>query len=325
MKLTLQNYLFLSHYVPLPLSALKIIEKTPSHPFYEIERLKIEEIENELRKLSNLKGVSIRDIPKKAKKSLDLLKNSILDKIFKNLEEWKGLGMTILPYFNENFPKNLKMINNPPKVLFMRGNFNLITKRAISIVGTRKPTEYGKEMAFKIGYRFAELEFLVINGFAKGVDIEAIKGGLKAGGQIIGVLGSGLLNPYPKENLIIFNEVLKNNMGLFISEQLPTKNITKSTLVTRNRISSALSFGNVFIEGKKNSGTQWQLKYGREQGKPAIVLKPKEIVEETELPRNILKFEKNTYIIEKIDDIDQIVKTLSSLTKNPHKTISDYL
>jgi len=325
MNLTLHNYLFLSHYVPLPLSALKIIEKTPAHPFYEIKELKIEEIENELRNLNKLKGVSIRDIPKKASKSQELLKNSILDNISENLEEWKELGITVIPFFNDNFPVNLKKINNPPKVLFVRGNYDFITKKAISIVGTRNPTEYGKDMAYKIGYRFAELGFVVINGFAKGVDIEAIKGGLKAGGKIIGVLGSGLLNPYPKENANVFNEVLKDNTGLFISEQLPKSNITKSTLVTRNRISSALSSGNVFIEGKNKSGTQWQLKYGKEQGKPTIILKPIEIVEETELPRNILNSEKNPHVIEKISDIDQIAKSLSSPKKNTHKTISDFL
>jgi len=325
MNLNLKNYLFLCLYLPLPLSALKIIEKTPSHPFREIKDLKIEEIKNELSNLNKIKGVSIRDIPKKASRSQELLRNFILDKISENLEEWKELGITVIPYFNDNFPANLKRINNPPKVLFVRGNYNFITKKVISIVGTRNPTEYGKDMAYKIGYRFAELGFVVINGFAKGVDIEAIKGGLKAGGKIIGVLGSGLLNPYPKENANIFNEVLNDNTGLFISEQLPKSNITKSTLVTRNRISSALSSGNVFIEGEIGSGTQWQLKYGKEQKKPIIVLKPIQTVKETELPENILKSEKNCHIIEKVDDIDHIVSKLSSLKKNPTKTISDFL
>jgi DNA processing protein len=325
MNLNLQNYLFLSHYLPLPLSALKIIEKTPSHPFHEIKELKIQEIENELRKLNKIKKVSIRTISKKAINSHDLLRNSILDKISSNLEEWKELGITIIPYFNDNFPKNLKNINNPPKVLFVRGDFDFISKKAISIVGTRNPTEYGKEMAFKIGYRFAEMGFVVINGFAKGVDIEAIKGGLKAGGKIIGVLGSGLLNPYPKENLIIFNEVLKNNMGLFISEQLPKKNVTKSTLATRNRISSALSSGNIFIEGSSTSGTRWQLKYGKEQSKPTIVLKPKEIVKETELPRRIIKSEKNAYLIENLDDIDQIIENLFNSKRPKRTTIKDFI
>ena len=325
MNLTTQTYLFLSHYLPLPLSALKIIEENPSHPFHKINELKKQEIQDVLIDINKRKNIIIRNIAEKAKKAYDLIKTSIFDKISLKLIEWKHNGIKILTYFDKRFPIKLKDIKNPPKLLFIKGNNDIESKKAISIVGTRNPSKYGKTMAFKIGYRFAEKGFVIINGFAKGIDIEAIKGGLEAGGKIIGVLGSGLLKPYPKENITIFNEILRESKGLFISEQLPDKNVIKSSLATRNRISSALSLGNIFIEGGKNSGAMWQLKYGKEQCKPIIVLKPKDYLKKTELPRLILESEKEVFIIEKIEDIDQISESLTR-SKNPKNTyISDFL
>ena len=325
MKLSISNYLFLSQYFPLPLSALKPIEESISHPFHNIGELNAQAINKELKKLTKMQNVVIRDISKKAVNASNLIKESILEKITTNLEEWKAMGIITVPFFSKKYPIKLRNIKNPPKVLFARGEFNLITRKAFSIVGTRNPTEYGKKMAFKIGYCLAEMGFTVINGFAKGVDIEAIKGGLKAGGNIVGVFGSGLLNPYPKENIVKYNEILKNYKGLFISERLPEKSITKSSLAIRNRISSALSLGNIFIEGKRTSGTKWQLKYGKEQDKPIIVLKPKQHIEETELPRDIIKAEPKAYIIENIEDIEKIIESLTKIKNPRNPSITDYL
>jgi len=307
------------------LSVLKIIEGNLSHPFHEIKELKFQEIKDELVHLNKQKNVQIREIPKRAEHAYDLINDNIFEKISNKLNEWGKIGIIILPYFDNNFPLRLKNIKNPPKLIYLRGNPDIDYKKSISIIGTRNPTEYGKDMAFKIGYRFAKKGFVIVNGFAKGIDIESIKGGLKAGGKVIGVLGSGILKPYPKENSDTFNKILKNNEGFFISEQLPNKNVVKSSLATRNRISSALSLGNIFIEGSIKSGTKWQLKFGKEQKKPIIVLKPKEISKETELPREIIKSEKDVFVIEKIDDVDHIAKSLIKSKKNKTTSINDFI
>jgi len=325
MNLSTQNYVFLSRYIYLPLYALKIIENDPSHPFHAINELKIQNIQNELINLYRRKNISISKISKNAKDAYDLIDSSIFDKISENLEKWKDLRIKIVTFFDEKYPINLKNIKNPPQILFLKGKNNIDSIKAISIVGSRKPTEYGKKMAFKIGQRFAQKGFTIINGFATGVDIEALKGGLEAGGRIIGVFGSGLLKPYPKENIPLFNEILKENRGLFISEQLPDKNIAKLSLATRNRISSALSLGSVFIEGSKKSGTKWQLKFVKEQSKSIIVLKPNEILEQTELPRYIIKSEKEAKIIENIDDINHIAETITKSKNSKNTSINNFL
>ena len=332
MNLSLQNYMFLSHCIPLPLSVLKIIEATPSHPFHDAKKLNKQEIEFELRNLGNRKRVSIRDIPKKVDKIENLLKNSIFDKIISNLEKWKELGITIIPYFDENYPVRLKTIKNPPKTIFTIGISNFDYSKAISIIGTRKPTAHGAQMAETIGLEFTKRGFTIVNGFANGVDTLAMKGCLKAGGKVIGVLGSGLLNPYPKENVEFFHEIIKKEKGFFLSEHLPNDPVKKSTLATRNRISSALSIGNVFIEGSAKSGIRYQLKYGKEQKKPIVVLKPKEDNPNADIPNQIITEEKHCFIIESIDDIPLIAEKMIEINKkkenlnsiNNQKKLSDF-
>ncbi len=325
MNSSLENYLFLSQCIPLPLSVLKRIEDNPSHPFHKINILKSQEIKNELINISRSKRINIKNVEEKAENAFKLINNSILDKISKKIEDWKKLGINIITYFEKKFPSRLKTIKNAPKLLFVKGNYEIDYKRAISIIGTRNPSEYGKNMAFKIGKCFAEKGFVIINGFAKGVDIEAIKGALEGGGKIVSVFGSGLLNPYPKENISIFNEILTNNKGFFISEQLPEKSVVKSALATRNRISSALSLGNVFIEASETSGTKWQLKYSKEQSKSIIVLKPKEKIKQSELPRYIINSEKTAYIIETVKDIDQIVESLINSKSSKETSLTDFI
>ena len=332
MNLTTQTYLFLSHYLPLPLSALNIIEENPSHPFHKINELKKQEILDILIDINKRKNIIIRNPAEKANKAYDLVKTSIFDKIISNLEKWKELGITIIPYFDDKFPLKLKTIKNPPKTIFTIGLSNFDYSKSISIIGTRKPTAYGAQMAETIGLEFTKRGFTIVNGFANGVDTLAMKGCLKAGGKVIGVLGSGLLNPYPKENVELFHEIINKGKGFFLSEHLPNDPVKKSTLATRNRISSALSIGNVFIEGSAKSGIRYQLKYGKEQKKPIVVLKPKEDNPNATIPNQIITEEKNCFIIESIDDIPPIAEKLIEINKkkeflniiNKQKKLSDF-
>ena len=320
MRLKLNNYIFLSEYIPLPLSAINIIEKDESHPFYDIEKLNEGEILKQLSLLNKMPNVFIREIKSKAKLVKKLLKNNILEKIEYNIKEWEYFGISLITYFDEKFPLRLKVIKNPPKIIFIKGIFNFDYDKAISIIGTRNPSDYGSNMTEKIGYRFAELGFTVVNGFAKGIDTAAFKGALEANGNVIGVLGSGLLNPYPKENIELFHEIINKNKGCFISERLPEKPITKTNLATRNRISSALSIGNVFIEGAKKSGIRWQLNFAKEQGKPIIVLMPKQDTEQSYIPNSIINNEKNPFIIEDLSDVDHIAKAITEINNSKSKS-----
>lgn len=320
----LEKYLFLAYYLPLPLSALKVIVKNDSHPFHSIENLSSKEIQDELEALNEKKGISIRNIDKKCQKAMECINDSTLGKIKQDIQDWGKKKVQLIPYFHGEYPERLKEINTPPKALFLKGNLKLDFSNSISIIGTRKPSNYGKTMAFEIGKKFAERGFVVVNGFASGVDIEAIKGSLKAGGKIVGVFGSGLLKPYPRQNLPFFKKIIKENNGLFLSEQLPDTGINKAALASRNRISSGLTLGSVFIEGTEQSGTRWQYKYAKKQGKMVCVLRPKEHHEQAELPNLIIRTESDVNIINNVEDVDRIIQNLNPNT-DKLKTLDDFL
>lgn len=317
MNLSLENYIILSYYLRLPLPAIKYIDKRKIHPFHNIEKLNEVEIIQELKKLNRLPFTKIKVLKPENVEIKNLIPEGIFSKIIEDINIWKDKKINISTFLdNINYPPMLKVIKNPPRAIFYRGEFEPIDKeKTIAIIGTRKPTAYGFSMAKKIGKRFAELNFTIVNGFAKGVDIQALNGSLEIGGRVIGVLGSGILNPYPRENIEILEDIIKNHKGVILSEVLPEAPVTKAGLVTRNRISSALSLGNVFIEGDEKSGIRHQLRYGKQQGKPIIVLKPKDKNSRTAfIPNQIIKNEKNVVIIEKIEDVDKIAEKIINLS-----------
>ncbi|MFX0073312.1 MAG: DNA-processing protein DprA [Candidatus Hermodarchaeota archaeon] len=325
MNLALSKYVFFSNYVNLPLSAIKYIINNENSPFHNINELNRQEIETELSFLNKQPKIILRGIKEKAKKIKNLLQENYIELIAEKIKYWKDLGIKILTYFNDDYPKRLKLIKNPPKIIFYKGIFKFSYEKAISIVGTREPSNYGANFSREMGKRFAELGFTIINGFAKGIDIEAIKGCLDADGRVIGVLGSGLLKPYPKENLELFDEIIDKERGIFISEQLPDTSITKSNLALRNRISSGMSLGNVFVEGGINSGARWQLKYGIEQKKNIITVEhPEKKIEQAELPNHIIRNKMYDYLINNIEDIEIIVNSILKKSKNTQKSLCDF-
>lgn len=326
MKIDILNYLFLGYVAYLPLSALKIIYSNSDHPFHRIKDLSLEKIQAELTSLNKYKHTTIKKIENRTLRILQFQKDDWND-LKNRISLWKDKGITIISYFDQKYPVLLKDISNPPKAIFTIGNVEY--DRAISIIGTRNPTEYGIEMAKATGKRFAELGFTIINGFAKGIDTIALNGALGVNGHVIGILGSGLLKPYPKENLELFHSIIYDCNGGFISEFLPDEPVKKYYLASRNRISSALSLGSVFVEASKKSGTKWQLKYAKQQKKAIIAINPTGNYPQAELPNQIIKSEPYFHVINKIKDIDEIAKNIIHIRethqkKSEQKSVLDF-
>jgi DNA processing protein len=126
-----------------------------------------------------------------------------------------------------------------------------------------------------------------VSGFARGIDTIAIESALNEGGRAIGVIASGILNLYPKENQHLVKNLIEN--GAILSERFPLKNVTKKALQIRNRITSGLGLGNIFVEGTQYSGTRYQFNFGEEQDKPAFAVEPiDDEVEQAFIPNWIL-------------------------------------
>ena len=170
------------------------------------------------------------------------------------------------------YPERLKNIDDPPKELYCLGNLELLNyKNNIAIIGSRNCSLYGERAAKDFAYNLAKENICIVSGLAKGIDSFSHIGVLKAKGKTIAVLGSGLDNIYPKENIKLVEEIIKNN-GLVISEYpLGTKPL-KNHFPARNRIISGLSDSILVIEARKNSGTNITVDFALEQGKDVFVI-----------------------------------------------------
>lgn len=165
-----------------------------------------------------------------------------------------------------DYPEKLREIPDPPGQLYCMGDISLLKEKSIGIVGSRKNTIYGRNVALMIGRRLAESGIAVTSGLALGIDGYSHEGALEADGKVIGVLGSGLHNMGPKKNLPLMNRGLEKG-GLMLSEYAPEEHASRITFPARNRIISGVSDAVVVVEAGLESGSLITARHASEQGK----------------------------------------------------------
>ena len=168
----------------------------------------------------------------------------------KRLQEQKVKVLTIL---DGAYPQRLKEIYLPPIVLFYRGNLSLLNQRAVAIVGSRDHSKYAKDCIRELIPVLVNDNIVVISGLARGVDTLAHEETLKANGNTIAVIGSGLDVVYPPENRKLYEVIAKK--GLILSEYPLQSRPLKFHFPYRNRIIAGLSHGVCVIEAKEKSGS----------------------------------------------------------------------
>jgi len=185
----------------------------------------------------------------------------------KTLEDHNISVITIL---DQDYPNALKDIPNPPAILYLKGSFSRDDQLSISIVGSRKASYYGKQMAAKFSRSLAQMGFTIVSGMARGIDTVAHQTALEEGARTIAFLGSGIDIIYPKENKYLLRRIIKN--GAVVSEfPLGTKPLGIN-FPQRNRLISGMSIGIVVIEATLKSGTFTTVKWALEQGKEVFAV-----------------------------------------------------
>lgn len=194
---------------------------------------------------------------KEKRKTLDPI--SYYQKIIKS-------GVKVLSLFDEGYPKLLKEIYDPPVIIFYRGEIDW-NQRCIAVVGTRKVTGYGRTVTEKITEQLCSSGLIIVSGLARGVDTIAHKTAVKNRGQTIAVLGGGVNNIFPPENLSLAREI-EEGYGAVISEFMPEYPSLPGNFPSRNRIIAGLSLATVVTEAAEDSGSlitaRLALDYGRE-------------------------------------------------------------
>ena len=176
-----------------------------------------------------------------------------------------------LDFNSKYYPVKLKNISSPTKELFCLGNLELFNCKSIAIIGSRNYSGYGERAAKEFSYNLAKEDVCIVSGMARGIDSFAHEASLNAKGKTVAVLGSGLDVIYPRENKILYENIIKNN-GLIISEYPLGTKPSRQNFPARNRIISGLSDGVLVIEARKNSGTNITVDFALDQGKDVFVI-----------------------------------------------------
>jgi len=179
-------------------------------------------------------------------------------------------SVDILLEGSSGYPALLSRIDDPPGLLFVRGEILPQDSLAVAIVGARHATTYGLTVAERLGAGLARAGYTVVSGLARGIDAAAHRGALKAGGRTIAVLGSGVLSIYPPEHVDLAHEVV--DAGAVISELPPLTAPQQGTFPQRNRIVSGLSLGVVVVQAADRSGALITARLATEQGREVFAV-----------------------------------------------------
>ena len=176
-----------------------------------------------------------------------------------------------------NYPRALMQVPDAPLILFAKGNVEVLNSKNIAVVGTRSPSPYGKDNAMLSARYFAQNGINVVSGFAYGVDIEAHRAAVEAGGTTTAVLGSGLGNLYPKLHAKYAKDIEKN--GCFLSELPYNAKPDRINFPSRNRLVAAMCSATLVVESKVKGGSLITAKLAFDYNKDVFVY-PGEINDE---------------------------------------------
>jgi DNA processing protein len=186
------------------------------------------------------------------------------------MERLGRLGMEIVTFGDAHYPRLLAEIPAPPPVLYFKGTLIPEDAIAVAIVGTRRSTAYGREVASRLATELAEAGVTIVSGLARGIDGVAHQAAVRAGGRTVAVLGSGVNVIYPAEHANLAAEIMEH--GAVVSDYAPDTKPDAVNFPPRNRIISGLSLGVVVVEAPNKSGALITCNFAADQGREVFVV-----------------------------------------------------
>ena len=238
-------------------------------------------------------------------KKVDEILNSrdFLTEIEEHILYLEKLGIGISTLLDNDYPQSLKEIDDPPPLLYFKGEFPIPNDLFVAVVGTHDASTEGIEKAVGIGMVLAKRKVVVVSGLARGIDSSAHIGAIKEGGKTYAVLGTGLNHIYPSENVSLAEQISKS--GALITEYSLNVPVNVGQLMARNRIVVGLSQAVIIVEMNEDSpGTMDAMNITIKQGKPLFVVrkensqKVEDLIQEGAVP------------IEGVDDLDLVLDYL---------------
>ena len=217
-------------------------------------------------------------------------RDAILDAWHRSVAELgqtTAAGIGVVAFHDEDYPKRLRHIPDPPAILYVRGRSAAMSApKSIAVVGTQNPTAYGSTVAERSAKFAVENGFSVVSGLARGCDTYAHVGCVEAAGVGVAVMGTGLDRLHPRSNYALADRILESG-GCLVSEYALGTRPTKWSFAERDRIQSGLSDGVLVIETDVVGGTMHTVRYARRQGRPlGCIVHPDEYLNATKARGN---------------------------------------
>ena len=215
------------------------------------------------------------------------------------LEHIAGAGVRLVTQADSEYPENLTHVHDPPPFVYVRGSLVPQDQVAVAIVGARSASAYGRGVAKQLARDLAHRRVTVVSGLARGIDAEAHRGALEAGGRTIGVLGSGLDVIYPPEHRRLAQDMTQH--GALISEFALGSQPEAGHFPYRNRVISGLSLGTVVIEATEKSGSLITARCALEQNREVFAVPGHITASRSRGPHDLIK--QGAKLVENVEDI----------------------
>lgn len=225
-----------------------------------------------LTNLYNYNETDLQKILRRPHKKISQILSDLHDEqIIHKINNIKKEQIKVIAIFDNKYPKLLREIYEPPWLLYVKGNDNLLNNsKLLAVVGSRNITPYGKFAIRKTFPKLINNDITVVSGLAKGVDTLAHKMAIELGGKTIAVIAGGLKNIYPRQNIYLAEQIMTNH--LLVSEYPPFVKPQRWQFPLRNRIISGISFGTFVIEAGQRSGSFITADYALNEGREVFAL-----------------------------------------------------
>lgn len=278
-----------------------------------INNIKVEKVDYYLTRDSTKKIILSQARNKIANSIKNQLENGkFFEDIIKDINKKKESEFTIIKYDEKEYPEQLRIIKNPPKELYVKGNIENLKEKGIAVIGTRNCTMYGKRICKLFTNNLVGYGMNIISGLAIGIDTCAHTSCIEAKGKTIAVLPSGFNKIFPSRNEKLLNIILEKG-GTIVTEYPPDFEKKSDSCRERNRIIAGLARGTLVIEAGKYSGTSITVRNTKEQGKKVFCI-PSSLLSSKGIGTNRMIKNGDAKLVTEVEDI---MKEFSKIKPKP--------
>ncbi len=203
-------------------------------------------------------------------RELGLLSYQALADALQLLDDWHARGYGVVTLRDQDYPQNLRVVENRPPLLFISGALTDADAHSVAVIGTRSPSDAGRALAAAVAARLVSAGYSVFSGLAAGVDTSAHEAALAAGGRTVAVVGTGLDRCYPEENADLQRRIAGH--GAVVSQFWPESPPTRHSFPARNAVMAGMTLATVVVEASERSGTRIQARHVLAQGRQLVLM-----------------------------------------------------